>query len=61
MIIKLSDRNMPATLSEQSAKVDEETAERREALDGGQPGLDRYADEGHIAKIRRREANEKAD
>lgn len=49
MIIILSDRNIPATLSEQSAKVDEEIAEyleARAALDGAQPDLDHYAEEG---------------
>jgi len=48
MIIILSDRNIPATLQEQSAKVDEEWQEyleARAALDGAQPDLDHYAEE----------------
>ncbi len=48
MIIILSGRNIPATLQEQSAKIDEEWQEyleAREALDGAQPDLDHYAEE----------------
>jgi len=50
LIIKLSDRNMPATLSEQSAKVGEEIAEYQETLDGERPDPDHYADEGTLPK-----------
>lgn len=48
MIIILSDRDIPATLQEQSAKVDEEWQEyleARAALDGARPDLDHYAEE----------------
>ncbi len=48
LIIILSDRDIPTTPSEQSAKVDEEIAEYLEAratLDGVQPDLEHYAEE----------------
>ena len=48
MIIILSDRDIPATPKEQSAKVDEEIAEYQEAraaLDGAQPDPEHYAEE----------------
>jgi len=45
MDIKLSDRNIPASLSEQSEKVNEEWQEFNQAQAGGRPNLDHVAEE----------------
>lgn len=48
MIIILSDRDIPTTPEQQSAKVDEEWQEyleARAALDGARPDLGHYAEE----------------
>lgn len=48
VIIILSDRDIPTTPEQQSAKVDEERQEyleARAALDGAQPDPDHYAEE----------------